>query len=113
MNYAQLTLDGFEAPSAKIVAIAKAEKNADPLWMRAAEYCIEQACLNRDEWTTDLIWEQLDHANVPAPREPRAMGAAIRKAAVSGLIEATGRYVQSTREVNHQRPIMVWRSLVR
>lgn len=113
MTYAQLTLDGFEAPSAKIIAIAKVEKNADPVWMRAAESCIEQACLNREEWTTDLIWEQLEHAAVRPPREPRAMGAAIRKAAAAGLIAATGRYQQSSREECHGRPVAIWRSLVR
>lgn len=112
MTYAQLTLDGFNAPSAKIVAIAKVEQHADPSWLVSARQAVDNLAFLHDEFTTDLVWERLTLHDVPEPREPRAMGAVMRKAAADGLIEATGDYRQSTREVNHNRPVMVWKSLV-
>lgn len=113
MRYAQLSLDGFDAPSAKIVAITRVESNADPHWMASARAELETVARLHDEFSTDAVWERLANHDTPLPREPRAMGAIMRKAARDGLIEPTGRYTESSREVNHQRPVMIWRSLVR
>lgn len=107
-TFAQLTLDGFPAPSAKVIAINRVEQHADPHWLAAARTVVNGLAQLKDEFTTDDVWERL-----ALPREPRAIGAVMRKAAQDNLIAPTGRYVQSTREVNHQRPVMVWRSLVR
>jgi len=113
MQYAQLTLDGMDAPSAKIIALHKVESHADPAWMLAAFTTVELIAYVHDTFTTDAVWKSLEQNNVNSPREPRAMGAVMRKAAQDGLIEATGRYQQSTRDSNHQRPVAIWCSLVR
>jgi len=112
-RYAQLTLSNFDAEDAKILAIEQVEHNASALWMSAARHCIEQAARYRDTFTTDAIWQQLEAAQVEAPHEPRAMGAAMRIAQRRGIIEATGKYEPSERIINHARPLMVWRSVSR
>lgn len=113
MQYAQLTLDGFDAPSAKIVAITKVESHADPGWLLQARGAVDAVAHLRDAFTTDDVWEALSQSNIADPREPRAMGAVMRKAQADGLIEPSGVYQQSSREVNHNRPVMIWRSLIR
>lgn len=112
-TFAQLSLDGFDAPSAKIVAIARVESHADPHWLDSACAEVDFLARAKDAFTTDDVWERLDNHDTPPPREPRAMGAVMRKAAADGVIEASGVYEQSSREVNHNRPVMIWRSLVR
>lgn len=57
------------------------------------------------EFTTDDLWT----AVTSTVREPRAMGAAIKQAAATGLIEGTGAYRRSTRSECHARPVAVWR----
>lgn len=112
-QYAQLTFDGMGAPSAKIIALAKVEANADPAWLDIAAFGVSQLAASRDAFTTDDVWEWLDRNTPLRPHEPRAMGAVMRKSAAAGTIEASGLYEQSSREVNHNRPVMIWRSLVR
>lgn len=113
MNYAQLTLGGFNAPSAKIVAIARVESHADPAWLNIAEFAVSQLCVTEDEFSTDAVWGWLSRNTPLQPHEPRALGAVMRKAAIDGLIASTGRYQQSEREECHNRPVAIWRSLVR
>ena len=112
-TFAQLTFDGMDAPSAKIIAIAKVERNADPAWIVSARAEVDFLAHVHDEFTTDAVWQRLDNHDTPAPREPRALGAVMRKAAVDGLIASTGRYQQSEREECHNRPVAIWCSLVR
>lgn len=112
-TFAQLTLDGMDAPSAKIIAIAKVESHADPAWMRAARAQVDDLARIYDEFTTDHVWDFLDMPEHPKCREPRAMGAVMRKAAIDGVIATTGRYVNSNRAECHNRPVAIWRSLVR
>jgi len=59
------------------------------------------------EFTTDYVWKWC-----PAPFvgfEPRAMGAAMRKAVTMKLITATDRVQKSTRPLCNRRPVAVWR----
>lgn len=109
-QYAQLTLDGMDAPTAKIIAINQVERNADPSWLHAAALVIRALCRTQLYWSSDDVWAGLDILDVEAPHEPRAMGAAIRQAARLGLCEASGRYVASTRVECHARPLALWRS---
>lgn len=112
-QFAQLTLEGFGAPSAKIVALARVEQHADPDWLTSARAEVDFLARARDAFTTDDVWERLENHDTPPPREPRAMGAVMRAAAADKVIEASGVFQQSSREINHNRPVMIWRSLVR
>ena len=112
-NYAQLTLDGFSAPTAKIIATTKVEAHADPAWLEMASFGVQQLAASRDVFTTDEVWEWLDRNTPLRPHEPRAMGAVMKKVAAEGVIEASGLYQQSAREECHNRPVMIWRSRLR
>lgn len=112
-QFAQLTLAGFNAPTAKVIAINQAESHADPHWLAAARAEVDFLARVKDAFTTDDVWQRLENHDTPPPREPRAMGAVMRKAAADRVIEASGMYEQSSREINHNRPVMIWRSLVR
>ncbi len=67
----------------------------------------------RDTLTTDDIWWYLVAAAAPSPTEPRAMGAAMRKAGAEKTIVPTENWLQSERPECNRRHIRVWRSLTR
>lgn len=111
-SYAQLTMLGDEEPGvvvAQIAAIRQVEQHADPQWLAAALSIIKRLCVHKLYLTSDTVWAGLADAGIPAPREPRALGAVMRTAAKDGLIEPTGRYVASERVECHGRPIAIWK----
>jgi hypothetical protein len=105
--YAQLTLLMPDVP-AKITSIRRVHEHADPAWLAQAYSAIQHLCAQRFSFTSDDVWALLDARNVPAPREPRALGAVMRQAARDGLLEASGEYVQSERSECHNRPVAIW-----
>lgn len=90
-------------------AIARVGNNADPSWMQTALDAVRSIAIEQHRrFTTDDVWALLAERNVPAPREPRALGAVIRVAQKQGMVRATGDYVKSRRTECHGRPVMVW-----
>lgn len=89
-------------------AIKRVADNADAGWMERAENILRALCCEsgRETLTTDDIWAKLGDDE---PREPRAMGAVLRRGCSLGIIEATDRFEQSKRAKNHARKIQVWR----
>lgn len=89
-------------------AIDRVESNADAGWMERAEQILRELCCEekREFLTTDDIWA---HLGDDEPREPRAMGAVLRRGCSLGIIEATDRMEPSKRAKNHARKIAVWR----
>lgn len=57
-----------------------------------------------DQFTTDDIWRLCNDR----PREPRAMGAAMRHACKLGLCQPLKEWRLSTRPACHRRPLRVW-----
>lgn len=88
--------------------MARAEFGAGPHWVKAAETIVLRLAGQRENFTTDDVWE----AGLPRPREARALGAVMQRMARLDVIEATGRVVPSRWRACHTRPVMVWRSLV-
>lgn len=72
------------------------EKHAIP----AIRDCAE----NLETFTTDEVWKVV----TSQPREPRAMGAAMKRAQADGMIRTTPNYRPSKREDCHGRPVRVW-----
>lgn len=79
-------------------------------WMEEAAAAIRTCARFLRDFTTDAVWHTLEGHGVAPPRDPRAMGAAIRRAKKDGLIEATGEYRKSSRPECHRRPIPVYRA---
>lgn len=99
--------------AARDAAIDRVERGADDAWMAEAAEAIE-GVVDTDRvvgrgFTTDDVWAYLDLWRVPSPREPRAMGAAMRLAERAGIIQPTGEYRTSRRAECHCRPVRVWR----
>ena len=88
-------------------AVQRAGDHADPRWMQSAERAVTESAAD-GTFTTDDVWSVLERWNVPAPHEPRAMGAVMRSMAKKGFIQATGTYAKSKRLECHGRPVMVW-----
>lgn len=62
----------------------------------------------RESFTSDDVWSA---ANIKV-REPRVMGAVMRRLHSEGFAEPMAFQIQGYRPVNHARPQRVWRSLV-
>lgn len=57
-------------------------------------------------FTTDVLW-----VNLPAPPEPRVMGAVMVRARKNGLVKHTEQYRPSARPAAHRNPKRVWERL--
>lgn len=87
-------------------AIKQVEENADALWVLQAESVVEFLAERRRYFTTDDVWDLL----IESPREPRAMGAVMRRAQADGLITPTDKWQMTRRASSHSRPIRIWKS---
>lgn len=103
-------LDLAASIAAKDEAVQRVASNADPDWMRQAVDGIWALALNADTLTTDDVWDAIPDA--ATTHEPRALGAAMKRAASLGYITATDTYRPSARPACHARPVRVWRSLL-
>ena len=100
-------LDRIAAEQARDEAINRVERNADADWLDYAYKAVKYLAENRDEFTTDDVWLVLADWGYSV-REPRALGAVMRRAAKNDLIQATTRYKKSNRKECHRNPKMVW-----
>lgn len=89
-------------------ALIAVEIAADPEWFATCEEAVRTLAKRNDRFTTDDVWDLLDGSGV-STKEPRAMGAVVRKIAAEGVIASTGEYWLSRRPESHRRPMRVWR----
>jgi hypothetical protein len=85
-------------------AVDRCGDNADQVWLDAAEAAVLHVARMRPTWTTDDVWPLLDGC-----REPRALGAVLRRLSKQGVIVKTGEWRESVRESRHNAPVTVWR----
>jgi uracil-DNA glycosylase len=88
--------------------MAQVEAAADPTWMEEAWDTLVAWLETHDEFFVDDFWSGTQLA---VPRESRALGPIVMRAARQGLMEKTGRFRASVRSNMTEKP--VWRSLVR
>jgi uncharacterized protein (DUF1778 family) len=106
--------EGLELPPTKLrpavarEAITARNREVDAAWLEAAIAVIERLTRELAEFTTDEVWERLEHP----PREGRQLGALMNRCQRAGLIAATEAHRPSTRPNVNRRPIRIWRSLV-
>lgn len=90
-------------------AIATADRNANPDWKDAAARCIAFFAGQCREFTSDDVIERLEeHYPDAATHNMAALGPLFLRASRAGLIENTGRMIQSRIPRRH-RKITVWR----
>lgn len=103
-------IDQLERQTDKAVALAGSHANPD--WNREAEATVSILCKRGQDFTTDDVWQLMEQTGLTT-REPRALGAIIRKLAKDRLIYQTGGYRKSLRKECHRRPLAVWRPVKR
>lgn len=89
-------------------AIDRVERNTSEEWKKTALRAVKWRAKKGMPFTTDDVWADLEGAAVIPPREPRAMGAIMRKAVSDGCIVATEKTIKSKKASNHKRPVRVW-----
>lgn len=95
-------------------AIDAAEAAADTAWFLAALDAVKWCAETLFTLTTDDVWTRLENTyDGDPPREPRALGAVMRRARAEGWIEPTADYDTSERRGCHMRPVRIWRCLAR
>ncbi|MFD6970578.1 hypothetical protein [Streptomyces sp. NPDC059949] len=90
------------AASKRDAAIAQVDANADSAWKSYALGFIAELSGRLDQFTTDDLWD----AGLIKPREPRALGPVMRRAAKRGLIATTGEFRAS--RYRNCAPLPVW-----
>lgn len=90
------------------MGIARVEA-ATSEWQADALATIREIAQAQPALTTDDVWKQLNRDEV---EEGRALGAAMRMAAMLGYIRKTDRTQKSVRVACHRRDVRVWESLL-
>lgn len=105
-------MDGAEKGQLALdAALHQVETNADQTWFNSALEAVRRVSTRLKAFTTDHVWKVLvEEMKAGAPREPRALGAVMRRAMVLGYCNGTNTTMKSTRPECHRRPIMVYRS---
>ena len=98
--------DVGEGDRRRDVGMARADGAADPDWVAEAEAAVGSF---RQPFYTDDVWEILDAAGVPFPREGRALGPVMLRFYRAGLIEPTGEWDRTKRPGCHRAPMRQWR----
>jgi hypothetical protein len=92
--------------------IDRANRGANPAWTEAVDRIFRVLAEHFPLFTTDEVWKILRAEGVDTPT-PSAMGGAVRRAKLNGLIEDDdGRHLKTKRPEAHSRPIPLYRSLV-
>jgi hypothetical protein len=92
----------LDARKNRDAAIAQVDAHADDEWKRYALGFIAELSGQMAEFTTDDLWD----AGLIKPREPRALGPVMRRAAKRGLIATTGEFRSS--RYRNCAPLPVW-----
>jgi len=101
----QLALDFGEAQAAREEAIDRVEVAASEKWLQDAVAVIRRVCQKKASFIVDDIWAT---GLLRKPREPRAMGAALRRAAGLGYCQHGMSYLPSAQPKCHGNPRTVW-----
>ena len=89
------------------VGVARAEAGAKEAWLVLAYAALVAHLRAHGEFFVDDLWR----SGLERPRESRALGAVVQRAARERLMEKTGEYRQS--RSSNLSPKPVWRSLIR
>ena len=105
-----MTQEQLTGEQARDRAIVQVEQGVGSDWWVQAMKCVKAACLNRQEFTTDLVHAIMQLKKLPEPKEKRVMGALMRRAAKLKWCSPTQRTVKTKRKSAHARDVRVWRS---
>jgi hypothetical protein len=79
--------DAKEAQRRKREAMDRVERNARKEWNKAAYHAVIEIARVQEKLNTDPVWALLAKWEIPPPRQGKAMGPVMRRAAKDGIIE--------------------------
>jgi hypothetical protein len=82
---------------------------ANTEWCAFAYVELFQLCQEREEFTSEDLWQRVRREDV---KEPRAMGSVFTNARRAKMCERTDRVVEAKRAPRHRGSVRVWRSLI-
>lgn len=94
------------APNETVAALTAVETHADPDWMDTAWAALVTYLETHRSLFVDDLWD----TGLPEPRESRALGPLILRAARDGLMAKSGEFRKSVRSHMTEKP--VWTSLI-
>lgn len=92
-------------------ALKSVASNTPDGWKIAVALIVKQICRDKQEFTTDDVWELVDTTDLQV-HDNRAMGVIIRYGMEQGWLVDTDKVKPSTRRVCHGRKIAIHRSLL-
>lgn len=98
----QAAIDRVEVGNAEWIDRAE-DVFLDLYWFNAGFYFNEGSHI-----TSDNLWSLVDSRLEVSPREPRAMGALMRRLHRTGYLKPLKKWQPSTRACCHGRPVRVW-----
>lgn len=103
-------VDGLSLPTMTLAAIIDedTQRAIDDAWITETLHALRGLLTRQATVTSDDVWAIALHP----PREPRMVGNLFARAKGAGLMQATDEHRPSERQINHGRPVRVWRSLV-
>lgn len=104
---AAVAADMAAAKVRRDVGVAQVEANADDDWLTDAFDALVAYLQHNEEFFVDDWWKR---TQLRRPRESRALGPVVMKAARDGLMEKSGGFRKSTASNLTEKP--VWRSLI-
>ena len=99
--------DSDRAEDERDAGIATAEQGASDRWLAQALAAVRVIAARGEPFSTDDVWALLATMGA-AVREPRAMGAVMRRARQLGICEPTGGFEKSVRPEHHRGPVRIW-----
>lgn len=99
-----------EATDARDAGLEKVDAPDAKPWMGLAYRALQRVACRQADLTTDDVWAELEAGGVEGPRERRALGPVMMRAASAGIIEATDMVSNSGRKAAHAGPKRIWRS---
>jgi hypothetical protein len=99
-----------EATDARDAGLEKVNAPDAKHWMGLAYRALQRVACRMEHLTTDDVWAELEAGGIEGPRERRALGPVLMRAASAGIIEATNMVSNSGRKEAHAGPKRIWRS---
>jgi hypothetical protein len=105
--------DPDEGSKGKRDGMGRAERHADPEWLRVMLISALEVAKRKPYFTTDDLekW-RLAHYPNHTTHEHRALGPVMIEAAKQEICEKTGDWIESNQKVCHRRPMRIWWSKV-
>jgi hypothetical protein len=104
-------IDFTAARAARDDALEQVETN-NAEWVERAADALKALCQRQATLTSEDLWRACQYLGMAHVREPRAMGAVMRRGQQCGWCAPTDTWAQGWRGASHGRPVRVWRSML-